>query len=503
MKVFHLSLLLPFLALIACNQKSGDVDLNKIPVTGDAGMQYLNQKGEVVLQAGTESSSYFSNGFAKIKKGQKYGFINKKGETVIEAVYKSASSFHEGIAWVVKENGYIEAINTKGELLFTLEQAESVNRYYEGLAVFETIDKEGKTLYGCVDKSGEITIQPQKNKIHNFHQKKALVINTETYKYGYIDKEGNNLINCQFDYANNFDENDLACVRFGDKWGIIDAEGKYVLNPQFEELEPDGDWFIVTMDGRVGWCDKSGKYSINPQFEMAQPFEQNDLAPVHNGTKWGYINRKGEMKINPQFDYATPFLENNIAIVKLNEKFGFINKEGKYIVNPQFENINEYFILHELYEEYYCPSVHSDYFDTNVLVNRLKEIITDTSIDGIPYTTPIQKLMNQFQLKESSFSKHKENSVLLKTGKLAPTMEYTLAINGNPWERSSGGWFSSYNFNPNYVPNSYSMTITLDWKHENKTEPLLRALSKALMPGSPPKEKIEERRTLSDYDEQK
>ena len=59
----------------------------------------------------------------------------------------------------------------------------------------------------------------------------------ENGKYGYMDKEGNVVINPQFDYAEGFSEG-LASVRIGDresgKYGYIDKEGKMVINPQFD-----------------------------------------------------------------------------------------------------------------------------------------------------------------------------------------------------------------------------------------------------------------------------
>ncbi|MCX7941379.1 MAG: WG repeat-containing protein [Endomicrobia bacterium] len=45
-------------------------------------------------------------------------------------------------------------------------------------------------------------------------------------KWGYCDKNGNIVIDCKYDYADYFSEEDLARVELGGKLGYIDKSGK-------------------------------------------------------------------------------------------------------------------------------------------------------------------------------------------------------------------------------------------------------------------------------------
>lgn len=54
-------------------------------------------------------------------------------------------------------------------------------------------------------------------------------------KWGYVDKEGNYVINPQFDAAYTFSDNGLAVVEVNNKYGYIDKKGNYVINPQFDD----------------------------------------------------------------------------------------------------------------------------------------------------------------------------------------------------------------------------------------------------------------------------
>ena len=57
---------------------------------------------------------------------------------------------------------------------------------------------------------------------YNFSEGLALV--KLNGKYGYIDKQGNEVIPLKYDYANNFLEG-LALVRLNGKYGYIDKQG--------------------------------------------------------------------------------------------------------------------------------------------------------------------------------------------------------------------------------------------------------------------------------------
>ena len=68
-------------------------------------------------------------------------------------------------------------------------------------------------------------------------------------KGGFIDLQGNYVINPQFDLVYSFSEG-LAAVQIGDwntgKWGFIDRQGNYVINPQFDYV-----WFWSFSEGLV------------------------------------------------------------------------------------------------------------------------------------------------------------------------------------------------------------------------------------------------------------
>ena len=70
-----------------------------------------NNLGEVFY---VDEVGSFVNGFARVKKDDKYGFINRKGVLICEIKYEKVSSFICGRA-AVKENGKWGFINEEGK----------------------------------------------------------------------------------------------------------------------------------------------------------------------------------------------------------------------------------------------------------------------------------------------------------------------------------------------------------------------------------------------------
>jgi len=145
----------------------------------------------------------------------------------------------------------------------------------------------------------------------------------------------------------------LAAVEFGDEWGFIDPQGNYVINPQFDSASSFSEGLAAVRvgdgdTGKWGFIDPQGNYVINPQFDYASSFSEG-LAAVRVGDgdtgKWGFIDPQGDYVINPQFDDTSSFSE-GLAAVRVGGwdtgKWGFIDPQGNYVINPQFDRLHSF-----------------------------------------------------------------------------------------------------------------------------------------------------------------
>lgn len=94
---------------------------------------------------------------------------------------------------------------------------------------------------------------------------------------------------------------DLAAVKFDEKWGFINLNGELVIPFEYDEI---------------------------------QNF-QNNLAGVKKSNKWGFINKKGQLIIPLKYEEVASFHE-GLAAVKLNNKWGYINTSGNSVISHKY-----------------------------------------------------------------------------------------------------------------------------------------------------------------------
>lgn len=484
MRYNFLSLFILSVIFTSCNIGGGSVkEIKLIPVRIDKQYEYVDQEGKIVINPQFGDATVFRNGFALVQtSGDKpqWGFIGEDGKYSIPANYKSATVFNEEIAWVITENSAPQAIDTKGQVKFTKQEAEEVRLYYEGLAAYSTLTEEGETKWGFFDKEGKVKITPQFSSVDKFSDGKCAVRNSDK-KWGYIDQEGKIIINYQFDNAVSF-QNGKAVVISGGKAGLIDANGKFLINPQFSNMMLDGEIFLINQDGKYGWTDKDGKIIINPQFSQAYPFSNGKLAAVQVGKSWGYIDKEGKISINPQFDYAYPF-NGNLALVSAS-KIGFIDINGKYVINPQYDDVSRDFGYFLTTGETRYGSVRTDFFNIGAITSKIKV----DAPDGLTFKTTMAEIKAKYKKSDNDFSTSSQFTQVLTSGKISPDAFYNFYVVAMPWKSeqvTKGSGFYTYpetvyTFIQEYNPTAYAYEVTLTGKGEGKREMVVSAIVQSM-----------------------
>ena len=334
------------LLCFACGSKT-DVDFSIVPVKGsNEEYQYIDiaQNGKIVINPQFGKARIFRDGLALVKtsgKDGKWGYIDKKGKYIIAPTYDYAQDFNDGVAWVQQEDQPPMLIDKKGKMLLQIDSLTAaypfnsgiagINVYSQGKNLTMFIDKKGKSVVTTI--AGEEVVPLIKDEFYLFQDK-------ETKKWGYRNKNGETVINPQFDGAIPFFDG-IAVVTIGNKLGAINKKGDIIINPQYDSLFYDSDGLFKTKIGKKwGWVNKKGEIIINPQFDAVICYCEGELAPVQMGSKWAYIDKKGQIIINPQFKHALPFngdYAKVISKVNKDEKIGFINKKGDFVVQPLYD----------------------------------------------------------------------------------------------------------------------------------------------------------------------
>jgi hypothetical protein len=460
--------------LVSCGLGGGRA-ISLIPVENGDEFQYIDKDGKIVINPQFSEASVFRNGIALVRTtGDKasWGFINEEGKYSIQPSYKEATVFSEDLAWVVSENGAPTAINTTGEVKITLQDAETVRIFQEGLAAF-SVTEDSKVKWGFVDKDGKVAISPQFASAGNFADGKCAVQNEEG-KWGYIDSEGKIVISYQFDEAEKFVDGQAA-VEFDGKAGAIDNAGKYVINPQFDGLTEDGDLYLIEQGDKYGWATREGQIVINPQFATAFTFNGGEIAPVQVGETWGYVDKEGKIVINPQFKVALPFIS-GVAAVLSGEKVGFIDAEGKYLVNPQYDGISEDMLNYIIDGSSSYESVDTDFFNIAPIVAR----INLTSPEGLTLSNTVGDAITKLNITEEAFSEYTTQHTVLENVSITNDASLNFSVLAASHIEVPDGWYTVSVFNAAAPVMGYSYTFNLSGRGADKAEIVLEAIEKTI-----------------------
>ena len=196
----------------------------------------------------------------------------------------------------------------------------------------------GNGKWGFIDKSGNEVVPCKYDWADSFSEGLASVILDG--KYGSIDKSGNEVVPCKYDYAYSFSEG-LARVHLDGKYGFIDKSGNEVVPCKYDLAWRFSEGLAsVELDGKCGFIDKSGNVVIPFKYDAARPFSEG-LARVHLDGKEGFIDKNGNEVVPLKYDDAYDFSE-GLALVRLDGKYGFIDKSGNEVVPCTYDDAHSF-----------------------------------------------------------------------------------------------------------------------------------------------------------------
>ncbi|GAB5417475.1 MAG: hypothetical protein Crog4KO_30570 [Crocinitomicaceae bacterium] len=320
-------------------------------IAGNKTYQAIDTNGNVLFQIEAEFMSGFSDGFASIQqlnlvnnawvRGQ--GYINQKGEVVIPCTYKKARDFVDGRAWVQSKNGNWHLIDKKG--------TQITSKHYE---------KVGPILEGYSDR----------------------IAVYENGLMGWIDRDGNEVIPCQYLGGATFDRQfGLACVTNpggAESYGFINKQGDVVLPFKYIQAGPssfENGLCRVNVNGKTVLINEKGEIQFNANYRSVQNYSHGLIAVATkpNRSGWGYCNLENDLIVPAIYDHATTINTDGYGIIELNDNKGLVDAEGTIVLELKYETIYA-----DVTEDGYICGVHhteevtslsktpKDYFDAQL-----------------------------------------------------------------------------------------------------------------------------------------
>lgn len=262
------------------------IQYDQIDITGiylyaqnEQGITVYNNDG---TQANIDSNIAIlntSNEKYKIKinneNGTKYGVINQEGRQLIEDKYNYIEYLHDNYFIVSNENGKLGIVDDRETIKVEINN-DSLQKV-SNTDLIQTTSTENKTtqIYSkamekiCEMQNAMTEVEEDYIKIYNdteikyFDKEGKELKNTEVYsnnklfikvennQYGFVDRNGNLIVNYQYDKAYEFNEYGFASVKKEGKWGVINEQGEEVIVPTYElkgQAKPSfiGSYYRVT-----------------------------------------------------------------------------------------------------------------------------------------------------------------------------------------------------------------------------------------------------------------
>lgn len=171
--------------------------------------------------------SKFSNGLAKIKKEEKYGFINKNNEIVIPCIYDKVSHYNDGFALAkIKTKEFL--INKKGEIFKS--KFKIVSTFNENLAIVKQNKK-----FGFINENNELLIDFLFDEVWGCFVLGHCLVKLNN-KYGLIDKSGKLIIDYQYQVVRSIG-NDVFPAKVKKKWTLVNLSGNLQFEPKFDYID--------------------------------------------------------------------------------------------------------------------------------------------------------------------------------------------------------------------------------------------------------------------------
>lgn len=283
------------------------------PNTGERSLISISGKEQVYSDY--SSVGLLKGGLIMVRKNRLYGLMDRSGNFILPCEYEHIKE---------QQNGYIK---TEKELMYSFEfeiVKHDASSYYDRNRTAEVrIDHKNKMIYTLVTKE-------------EMNQAKLLGYNTKDAKkevniYGFLDKNGKEILPCQYDEIRTFD-NGLMRVRLNQKVGLFSNEGKEILPIKYTSIGDFNEegYAAISLDSKFGFINENGEEVIDIKYQGVN-YLIDGFAMVKKENYWGLVNLKGEEVTS--FDYLQihPF-SNGRAMVEKNYLIGYINNKGKEVI---------------------------------------------------------------------------------------------------------------------------------------------------------------------------
>jgi len=226
------------------------------------------------------------HGYFVVQKAGKYGIVDLGARKIIDTKYDHIEYLDKSVdVLLLKNKGRF--IISNNHFLSDYITYDAISRLDNGL--YQT-QKDG--LLGLVSNCGKTILKPIHAWVSN-EIESGLICFLINGQYGFVDIDGNVIIDGIYDNVGNFAAG-VTYIKKNGRYGLIDIEGNVVVKPTYDWIgDKVKDGLIkYKQNNKYGVLDTKGCIVIKAQFDNLQYFEKG-VIKVEQNNKVFYVDRKG------------------------------------------------------------------------------------------------------------------------------------------------------------------------------------------------------------------
>ena len=229
------------------------------------GYNYINEKGKLLNKEEYQYVSSFVEGYALVGTGSSFKKLTRMSSSDSDRKELWLGAFSGNVAERVATTYFY--IDKNGEKLGNMTWANG-RSFRDGMAAV-AVKAGNKLRWGFINEQGMLQVSPEYDTVGDFNCGLAWVSDGE--HYGYIDKNGDQIIPLLWDKAYNFKSNGFAVVNDESGAKIIDTTGAIILDSSYDALSPvaNTDVYLANNGFTRGLIDRAGAILIPFSYRYA------------------------------------------------------------------------------------------------------------------------------------------------------------------------------------------------------------------------------------------
>ncbi|WPP41765.1 WG repeat-containing protein [Paenibacillus hunanensis] len=307
----------------------------------------------IALTLGSSSTSIYASSTSKIvqvssieRKATISLNVNNATIPYTTVPTQSDGSFHDGRILTAASSGDMNFYDQKGKVAFTLaKNLFPVADFHDQRAL---VKDTATHLYGYINTKGKLVVPCHYVEASSFSDGVAVVKKNKDEHGSLINTSGKQVTTLERTYDSDFQFSDGLAVAYSadnGKAGYLNTGGRIVIPYTYDYARTFSEGAAVVQDptGKYGFINRQGKVMIPLQYQAAGDFSEGLAAVQNSKGVWGYMDTKGKIAIPFQYASAASFSEGLAAVYNKQGKVGYINKQGKVVIDySQYNKVSSF-----------------------------------------------------------------------------------------------------------------------------------------------------------------